>query len=170
MQRDTIDSIPMSRPPTGNAEGYDSHPALHPSVTRVPVTPGVHLHGHSAYIDPRDGQNKSDNSTQKADKPDNQQAQSNSYFAPRDDGQVSSPTEVAAGARTGEELLRRLSLTPNPVQKPDLADVDPRAAHPGLSLSGRIISATFCLPYNIEFAPGPEWVQTGLVSSSVFFS
>jgi trehalose 6-phosphate synthase/phosphatase len=54
------------------------------------------------------------------------------------------------------ELLRRLNLNPD---KQDLADQDPRAAHPNLHLSGSIISATFCLPYDIGFAPDLEWAS-----------
>src|SRR5215469_9791532 len=57
-----------------------------------------------------------------------------------------SPSEASASAKTGRELLRRLSLQ-------DRADLDPRAVHPSLNLSGSIISATFCVPYDVGFAP-----------------
>lgn len=74
------------------------------------------------------------------------------------DKRRSSVSEAAAGARDGDELLRRLSLT-GKQPKPDLANVDPCAAHPGLSLSGNIISATFCVPYKIGYTTKGEWVR-----------
>ncbi|KAF2772607.1 hypothetical protein EJ03DRAFT_266456 [Teratosphaeria nubilosa] len=66
------------------------------------------------------------------------------------------PSGATNGA-TGEELLRRLSASSQHQQKPDVADVDPRAAHPELNLSGHVISATFCVPYKINYAPGADW-------------
>lgn len=41
--------------------------------------------------------------------------------------------------------------------KKDLADKDPRAAHPSLNLSGRVISATFAVPYKLGYSPGKDW-------------
>lgn len=73
-----------------------------------------------------------------------------------------SPSEAVAGAPTGQELLRRLSLGPD---KHDLADLDPCAAHPNLHLSGSIISVTFCIPYDIGFAPDIEWASLSPVGS-----
>jgi trehalose 6-phosphate synthase/phosphatase len=93
----------------------------------------------------------------------------NSYFEPKADDRASSPTEAAAGARSGEELLRRLSLIPDPTFRHDLADVDPRAAHPGLNLSGRIISATFVIPYNLGYAAGNDWELNGRQGTSALF-
>lgn len=62
-----------------------------------------------------------------------------------------SPTLAAAGARTRDELLRRLSVVP----KPNLTtDGDPKSEHPSLNLSGRIISAAFCIPYSTIHATG----------------
>src|SRR2546423_14196237 len=70
----------------------------------------------------------------------------NSYFAPRQPcsptstERADSPTEVAKGARSGAELLRRLSLV-NSVKQPENVDIDPHTAYPGLRLSGNVISA-----------------------------
>ncbi|KAF2001427.1 glycosyltransferase family 20 protein [Amniculicola lignicola CBS 123094] len=134
----------------------DIHPALHPSVTNVPVTPGVHLGGSSAYEDP-----KTIHDTRLPFDPakatPGPQWNANSYFVPHKQERAGSPTEAAAGARTGEELLRRLSLIPEPKKSHDLADVDPRAAHPGLNLSGRVLSATFAVPYSISYSQGNDW-------------
>lgn len=71
----------------------------------------------------------------------------------------SSPREAASGARNGEELLRRLSLTGGPRPGPELESIDPHSAHPGLSLSGNVISAAFCVPYKIGYTTGGEWVR-----------
>ncbi|KAK4545038.1 hypothetical protein LTR36_003589 [Oleoguttula mirabilis] len=43
------------------------------------------------------------------------------------------------------------------MEHPDLADVDPRSAHPNLHLSGHVISATFCVPYKLGYTPGADW-------------
>lgn len=81
-----------------------------------------------------------------------------------------SPSEAAKGARSGEELLRRLSLTGERQQHPDLADVDPRAAHPNLNLSGTIISAAFAVPYSIGYAgEGNEWQLSSRRGTSALF-
>ncbi|KAL1995414.1 hypothetical protein VTN49DRAFT_1601 [Thermomyces lanuginosus] len=67
-----------------------------------------------------------------------------------------SPAEAASGAASGPELLRRLSLVG--ATSPDSPVVtDPRSAHPGLHLSGRIISAAFCIPYRLSFSPESDW-------------
>ncbi|ORY13239.1 alpha,alpha-trehalose-phosphate synthase-like protein subunit Tps2 [Clohesyomyces aquaticus] len=159
----------MASPPTRPAqETPEPHPALHPSVTNVPVTPGVHLAGHSAYIEPElaHDTNLPFDPDQVTPGP---QWNANSYFAPKEDDRAGSPTEVAAGARTSEELLRRLSKIPDPLAKHDLADVDPRAAHPGLNLSGRVISATFAVPYNIGYNPGNDWELKSRRGTSALF-
>src|SRR5947209_6430932 len=86
----------------------------------------------------------------------------NSYFAPKQsDSQSStespnSPTEVARGARTRAELLRRLSLV-NSVSQPERMGIDPKTSHPGLRLTGNVISATVCIPYSVGLRLGGEW-------------
>ncbi|KAF2436258.1 glycosyltransferase family 20 protein [Tothia fuscella] len=39
----------------------------------------------------------------------------------------------------------------------DIVDADPKASHPSLNLSGRIISATFDIPFRVGFTPDQEW-------------
>lgn len=135
----------------------DEHPALDPSITQVPVTPGVHLTGQSAYVEPdTHGRN-----TQLPFDPDKATPgpswSANSYFANQQRAdQAPAPTEAANGAA-------------NPATKTDLADVDPRAAHPGLNLSGRIISATFAIPYNVAHSAGNEWELTPRRGTSALF-
>jgi trehalose 6-phosphate synthase/phosphatase len=150
-----------SRTPTPDDEAgpESSHPALHPSITSVPVTPGVHLTGHSAYIEPRQGPQISKLPFNPNTATPGPQWNANSYFPPKHEPRPESSTEVATGAKTGEELLRRLSLIGDTTGKHDLADVDPRAAHPALNLSGGVISVTFCVPYQFGFSPGLDWVR-----------
>ncbi|KAH7349105.1 glycosyltransferase family 20-domain-containing protein [Pyrenochaeta sp. MPI-SDFR-AT-0127] len=146
------------------------HPALHPSITNVPVTPGVHLTGKSAYFE----EPKAETDNQLPFDPETATPgpswSANSYFATQQGAdRAGSPTEVAAGARSGEELLRRLSTVEDPATKNDLADVDPRAAHPGLNLTGRIISATFAVPYSLGHSPGNEWELSPRRGTSALF-
>lgn len=58
---------------------------------------------------------------------------------------------------SGQDLLRRLSLTGE--SSPMTPEADPRAQHPGLKLSGRLISAAFCIPYKLYFQSGSDWVR-----------
>ena len=73
---------------------------------------------------------------------------------------LSSAAEALAGARSPEELLRRLSLTVQLPKDPAVAGFNPRTAYPGLGLSGNVISATFCVPYKIDYRSNGEWVCT----------
>ncbi len=123
----------------------DRHPALHPDITNVPVTPGVQMTGRSAYLEDTEHEHNGHQTDS-----------------------VGSPTAVAAGARTGEELLRRLS-TSDSATKNEPADADPRAAHPALNLSGRIISATFTVPYSIGHSSGQDWELTPRRGTSALF-
>lgn len=81
------------------------------------------------------------------------------YFSDRADSAngPSSAQEAANGAKNGEDILRRLSLTGSQ-SKPDFDSIDPRTAHPGLGLSGNIISATFAVPYKVGYTTSGEWV------------
>ncbi|KAI9696637.1 MAG: threalose-6-phosphate phosphatase [Bogoriella megaspora] len=147
------------------------HPALREDVTRIPVTPGVLPEGQSAYTEPRRPNTASSlgspfDPTGATPGP----PWSARSFASRDDGRPRSPTEAAAGARSGEELLRRLSLTGASRQARDLVDVDPRAAYEGLNLSGNIITATFCIPYSLGYSPGGDWEIGSRRGTSALFN
>jgi trehalose 6-phosphate synthase/phosphatase len=70
-----------------------------------------------------------------------------------------SPTEAASGATSNQEILRRMSMSSPTMQRRDsLFEIDPRAANPSLSLSGGIISATFCIPFSLKHRKGQDWV------------
>lgn len=66
------------------------------------------------------------------------------------------PVQTEGSASSGVDLLRRLSLTADSPMSPE---TDPRTQHPGLHLSGRLISAAFCIPYKLNFRSGSDWVR-----------
>lgn len=70
---------------------------------------------------------------------------------------TSMPSESRRKSSSGQELLRRLSLTGE--ASPVSPEVDPRTQHPGLQLSGRLISAAFCIPYKLYLQSGSDWVR-----------
>ncbi|OAL38745.1 hypothetical protein AYO20_01951 [Fonsecaea nubica] len=78
-----------------------------------------------------------------------------------------SPAEVARGARSGKELLRRLSLVDS--RGAEALEVDPRTAYPGLRLSGNVISATFCIPYQLTHQGNGEWALSNRRGTSALF-
>lgn len=93
----------------------------------------------------------------------------NSFIDSNSEASTGIPTPASSGVsnrtaehstRNAEDLLRRLSL----VQKPDPTPEDPRITHPNLHLSGRIISATFCIPYTISKTANQEdtWVKLAI--------
>lgn len=126
-----------------------------------PVTPGIHTSGRSAYID-HDAPSREGIVASPApiEAKEGTTWNANSSFAPQNDSdRVTSPTDAAKGAQSGEELLRRLSLIGDSKAPGEPPELDPASAHPTLNLSGRIISATFVVPYNIGYAPGCDWVS-----------
>lgn len=66
------------------------------------------------------------------------------------------PEKPQGNTSSGQDLLRRLSLLEE--SSPILPEVDPRAQYPELKLSGRLISAAFCIPYKLQFQAGSDWV------------
>lgn len=77
---------------------------------------------------------------------------------------TSMPSDTGGQASSGQDLLRRLSLTGE--ASPMSPEVDPCAQHPGLKLSGRLISAAFCIPYKLYFQSESDWVR-GSIQFSV---
>jgi trehalose 6-phosphate synthase/phosphatase len=154
---------PPTKPDPMSPDAFEprdsDHPALQPSVTNVPVTPGVHLTGKSAYIDPED----IESDTKLPFDPDKVTPgpswNANSYFSGKEQvaDKAGVTTEAGAGARTEEDVQQKMDPIPDVASQHDLASVDPRAAYPGLNLSGRVISATFAVPYNIGYSKGNDW-------------
>lgn len=146
-------------------EDPDNVPQLPSYSSSGAVTPGVHLEGRSAYIEPP--------------KPPSADAPSDSAHIPgppwganashgwTETGRSSAPGHERGGTAEGAEILRRLSLTDEPTQKHNITEQDPRAANPGLSLTGRVISTSFCVPYSIGYnGPGLDWVSSSLLTMS----
>jgi len=151
-------ALPKDNSPNGGHDPFsEAHPALHPSITFIPVTPGVQSLGRSSYMQ---DSNSSDRNNE------GPRWNADSSFAPVEEESTysysetrpDSPSKAAAGARTGAELLRRLSLVDS--SRPEILDIDPRAVHPGLNLTGGLISATFCIPHAVEFRSGADWVRS----------
>ena len=137
--KEGADFVESPRPLLGrNQESV--HPGLRPSLTNVPVTPGIDL---GAYIPAGGGSG-------------------GSYF-PKEDSEImgaQSPIEAASGARSNQEILRRMSMGHPAMQRRDsLFETDPRAANPSLSLTGGVISATFCIPHSLKYRKGQDWVR-----------
>jgi trehalose 6-phosphate synthase/phosphatase len=153
-----MDPPPNDSPAWPGLESRESsHPALHPDVTNVPVTPGVHLSGKTAYFDEGEAKDEHKLPFDPETATPGPSWSANSYFANQQREESGAQTEKGAGAQTEEDLGKKTSDIPDPASKHDLVDVDPRAAHPGLNLSGRIISATFAIPYSIGYSKGNDW-------------
>ncbi|KAF2853666.1 glycosyltransferase family 20 protein [Plenodomus tracheiphilus IPT5] len=164
---------PPTNPEGTSKESFEpresQHPALHPDITNVPVTPGVHLGGGSAYFEDPGANHDNDLPFDPETATPGPSWSANSYFANQQRASAGTPIEAGAGARTQEELSAKLSGIPDSNSKKDLADVDPRAAHPGLNLSGGIISATFAIPYSLGFSPGNDWEMNPRRGTSALF-
>ncbi|RAR03617.1 glycosyltransferase family 20 protein [Stemphylium lycopersici] len=147
-----------------------THPALHPDITNVPVTPGVHLSGKTAYFDESDAKGNNNLPFDPETVTPGPSWGANSYFSNQQKAEDAGPrVDKAAGAHTGGEVKDKLSDIPDPATKHDIADLDPRAAHPGLNLSGRVISATFAIPYTIGYSPGNDWELNPRRGTSALF-
>jgi hypothetical protein len=112
----------------------------------VPVTPGVHLSGQSAYFE----ENRPSTAASER-QPFNPEG---STPGPRwNSNRYESP---AGESQDGEG---RTTSTDDQIA------YDPIRQHPDLHLSGRIISVAFDMPYNIGFSPGNVWVSIGLLNA-----
>lgn len=81
----------------------------------------------------------------------NQQGSQSSYFPSVDSG----PAARARAAQTPGTAR----AADNAIQLQNAAvDSDPKAAYPNLSLTGAVISATFCVPYALDWN-GSDWVR-----------
>lgn len=128
---------------TGSTGSNPIHPALRPNVTNVPVTPGIHL----TTYNPRGTLNRNPSHYFSANL--------NTLMEAVPDSAADSPSEALAGAGSGHELLRRMSLTTE--RRDSVASVDALATNPELALSGSVISATFCLPHSLKHRKGADW-------------
>lgn len=137
---------PLPQRPEAPKKKISRHPGLSPSVTNVPVTPGIHL---GAYKEDK-GENKSF------------EIDEENYFLhgfKHSHIMGKSPSDATPGTLSNQEVLRRMSLSTDRERKGSLSDLDPRAAHPSLGLTGGIISATFCIQQSLMYRKGSDWVS-----------
>jgi trehalose 6-phosphate synthase/phosphatase len=126
------------------ARGKTRNESPQSSRSLPPVTPGVNKDGTSAYTEAKEVEQPTEDAE--------------SYFNEAQKASPDSPTQAAAGARTSEELLRRLSLPPGGAIVREVKSYNPRSRYSSLNLSGRIISATFVLPFSLKLSEGGNWV------------
>ena len=138
-------------------------PHERPSVTKVPVTPGIHL---TTYQPP----NEEDGTKGRPTTPgyftsgpaqhDGRDSQTlgrsplESLSELPSVGVHSSPTQAARSATSNQEVLRRLNLSSKGQWK-SISQI--QAALPELGLTGNIISATFTLPYALKYNQSGDW-------------
>lgn len=137
-------------------ERVDSAPLpghLKPSITDVPVTPGIGVQTYESEND----------DTPAGAQPDHE------YFSKKDvdhalaaspkpvDKNQPAQVQIEAGANAGKDFLNRLGRTAMGSRQESLSDI--RAKYPSLSLSGNIISATFTVPYGLRYRKGADWVS-----------
>lgn len=166
LQGDAQETGLLNRTRTNSNDSFHAHL----ESKAVPVTPGVHTAGHSAYFEQKQdegGPDQEDFHDDDASPGPNWNA--NNYHAPKTDGTPAvSPGLAATDAKSAEDAIRKLTMAASgDAGKKELNDIDPRAAHPQLGLSGHIISATFVVPYNISFAPEKDWVSSATSASAL---
>lgn len=151
---DQKQSLSASRPTIeGRTESW-LPPHIRESNINVPVTPGINPDTYKPGFNSEDTDSGGPGT------------QSPGYFS-RMGGTVDPVTgtamtasEAAAGAKTGDDILRRMSLG-TLGRKESLSEL--QTSHPELSLSGNIISATFNIPHAVKYHKGADWVSFALL-------
>jgi len=69
-----------------------------------------------------------------------------------------SPTVTMGIPPLDRETIALLAYTKDALEITARQPKDPKATHPKLGLTGRVITATFVMPFNIEFIDNSEWV------------
>lgn len=143
-------------------------PALDDSITQVPVTPGIH---GSTYFDTGRDDDKDDDYDERGER--------RGYFGPQMRDMVSSPVGLGLGddglgpqaadpaSAPDPEIRKRIGMPRAATRKESLTNI--RALNPDLSLSGNIISATFNIPYSLEYRKGADWVLNPRRGQSALF-
>ena len=144
------------------------NPVHHESNTSVPVTPGIqdwsevdrpYLAAQAEETRREQRASQSQSRPVAVDDPNSQNEHS---------AEAISPSQADSGARSPEEVLRRLSLNDSRPSAATLEDIDP-AQYPNLGLTGSIISATFCVPYKVSYKPDADWELTSRRGTSALF-
>ena len=72
------------------------------------------------------------------------------------------PLPASTESKTPAGLLQKMTLA----EDKSTSSQNTRQAYPALKLSGNIISATICLPYNFEYGPS-GWVCDACMDSHI---
>ncbi|KAM3072154.1 hypothetical protein ACMFMF_007547 [Clarireedia jacksonii] len=143
---------PLPHRPAPLKKQVTQNPILSAAHSNIPVTPGIHLGAYTEELPP--------------------ETETESYFTEgfkRFNSMAQSPSEAASGAKSNQEVLRRMSLSSGRERQDSLSDIDPRAAHPSLGLTGGIISATFCIQHSLQYRKGADWTWSQRHGSSAQF-
>ncbi|KAK4182681.1 putative glycosyltransferase [Podospora australis] len=131
-------------------------PHLRPSITQVPVTPGI----------TRDAYEVDDFGKSTAE----QERLGSDYFSRKAVDHAIAPSpgpdttniagqsfdnKVEAGLREGKEWMKRLSIAMMSGQHESMSEF--RKISPDLALTGNIISATFNIPHSLKYRKGADW-------------
>ncbi|KAI0107378.1 glycosyltransferase family 20 protein [Hypoxylon sp. NC0597] len=150
----------MSFSPRESALGSDSQESLNlppherKAITRVPVTPGIQASTYSSRTGTDSSAPKAPSPsyfTQDPGKNDSGFATAPPVESPSD---ISSPTNLAKGAASDHEVLRRMSISLRG-RRESISEI--RAAAPDLALSGNIISVTFTTPHALKYHKSGDW-------------
>ncbi|KAK6829357.1 glycosyltransferase family 20 protein [Apiospora arundinis] len=138
-------------------------PHERPSVTKVPVTPGIHL---TTYQPPNEEDGTNGRSTTPGYFTANPAQHDGRESQTVDDSPLESssklpgarvhspPTPAARSVTSGQDVMRRLHLVPKG-QCEFISQIQP--AVPELALTGNLISATFTLPYALKYNQSGDW-------------
>lgn len=138
-----------------SAPGQETvHPALTDDNINIPVTPSVSNESHAPL---NTGSSMARNPPAHVLESIGANGQPE-YVGDAASQHPKSGLAAANGTSTTDDVLRRLSLT-GALSDADYTSIDPSTAHPGLGLSGSIISATFCVPHKISYSTSGEWVS-----------
>ncbi|KAI2616972.1 glycosyltransferase family 20 protein [Hypomontagnella submonticulosa] len=134
-------------------ESPELPPHLRNSVTRVPVTPGIHL---STYMSRSSTDSNNAASPSYFTQNPGKQGSSGVTNAPRTESPADMPslTNPDEGAIPDHEVLRRMSVSLRG-RRESLSEI--KAAAPDLALSGNIISVTFTTPHTLKYHKNGEW-------------
>lgn len=131
-------------------------PHYRPSITEVPVTPGITREAYDSDFNAvGDGSDNPDYFSQRVS--DHAIAASPAPVRPVYSSQHSFNSLIAAGASESTEFLRRLNTAVMGDHRESISDI--RKSSPSLGLSGNIISATFNIPHSLKYHKGTDWVS-----------
>ena len=154
-------STVASRPAVPSRNESSLPPHYRPSITEVPVTPGITREAYEPdFLAAGDGSVDPDYFAQGVS--DHAIAASPAPVRPVYSPQDSFNSLIAAGASESTEFLRRLNKAVMGDHRESISDI--QKSSPSLGLSGNIISATFNIPHSLKYHKGTDWVSFMVLS------